>query len=41
MEAADALLQLAFHTDPAGDPRIVAETKVLLHAYLAQALDGG
>jgi AcrR family transcriptional regulator len=39
VEAADALLQLAFHTDPAGDPLIIAETKVLLHAYLARSLD--
>ncbi|MFJ8674585.1 TetR family transcriptional regulator [Streptomyces sp. NPDC093589] len=39
VETADALLQLAFRTDPAGDPAIVAETKELLRAYLARYLD--
>ncbi|MFJ2651391.1 TetR/AcrR family transcriptional regulator [Streptomyces sp. NPDC087420] len=39
VEAADALLQLAFRTDAAGDPGIVAETRTLLRAYLAGALD--
>ncbi|WP_327371899.1 TetR/AcrR family transcriptional regulator [Streptomyces sp. NBC_01217] len=39
VEAADALLQLAFRTDPSGDRAIVAETRVLLRAYLAQVLD--
>ncbi|QIQ05535.1 TetR/AcrR family transcriptional regulator [Streptomyces liangshanensis] len=39
VEAADALLQLAFRTDPAGDPGIVAETRTLLRAYLARTLD--
>ncbi|MFF1834009.1 TetR family transcriptional regulator [Streptomyces sp. NPDC058231] len=39
VEAADALLQLAFRTDPAGDPAIVTETRVLLRAYLAGILD--
>ncbi|MGW6742072.1 TetR family transcriptional regulator [Streptomyces sp. NPDC055025] len=39
VEAADALLQLAFRTDPAGDPAIVAETRELLRAYLARTLD--
>jgi AcrR family transcriptional regulator len=39
VEAADAALQLAFRTDPAGDPRLVAETKQLLLAYLATVLD--
>ncbi|MCM2578201.1 TetR/AcrR family transcriptional regulator [Streptomyces meridianus] len=38
VEAADALLQLAFRTDPSGDPEIVAETKALLRAYLARVL---
>ncbi|MYS01945.1 TetR/AcrR family transcriptional regulator, partial [Streptomyces sp. SID4940] len=33
---ADALLQLAFRTDPSGDPALIAETRVLLRAYLAQ-----
>ncbi|MEU4346547.1 TetR/AcrR family transcriptional regulator [Streptomyces sp. NPDC023838] len=38
VEAADALLRLAFRTDPDGDPGIVAETRELLHAYLARTL---
>ena len=38
VEAADALLQLAFRTDPSGDREIVAETKALLRAYLARVL---
>ncbi|WP_372503039.1 TetR/AcrR family transcriptional regulator [Streptomyces rhizoryzae] len=39
VETADALLQLAFRIDPAGDPAIVTETKELLRAYLARYLD--
>jgi hypothetical protein len=39
VEAADALLRLAFRVDPDGDPVIVAETKELLRAYLARVLD--
>ncbi|MFI0722135.1 TetR/AcrR family transcriptional regulator [Streptomyces sp. NPDC021224] len=39
VEAADAALQLAFRTDPEGDPQLVAETKALLLAYLATVLD--
>ncbi|MFF1921099.1 TetR family transcriptional regulator [Streptomyces sp. NPDC058221] len=39
VEATDALLKLAFRTDPAGDRAIVAETRVLLQAYLARVLD--
>lgn len=39
VEAADALLKLAFRTDPSGDTAIVAETRVLIHAYLARTLD--
>ncbi|RFU87317.1 TetR/AcrR family transcriptional regulator [Streptomyces triticagri] len=39
VEAADALLQLAFRADPSGDPALVTETRLLLHAYLAQSLD--
>lgn len=39
VEAADALLQLAFRTDEGGDPALVAETRSLLHAYLARTLD--
>ncbi|MGX1852991.1 TetR family transcriptional regulator [Streptomyces sp. NBC_01456] len=41
VETADALLQLAFRTDPEGDPAIVGETKLLLRAYLVRYLDGG
>ncbi|MCM2418522.1 TetR/AcrR family transcriptional regulator [Streptomyces sp. RKAG293] len=36
VEAADALLQLAFRTDAAGDPAVIAETKRMLRAYLAR-----
>ncbi|WP_326764742.1 TetR family transcriptional regulator [Streptomyces sp. NBC_01591] len=39
VEAADALLQLAFRADPSGDRAIVAETRILLRAYLARVLD--
>ncbi|MFI1396536.1 TetR family transcriptional regulator [Streptomyces sp. NPDC020681] len=39
VEAADALLQLAFRVRPSGDEEIVAETRVLLRAYLAKRLD--
>jgi AcrR family transcriptional regulator len=39
VETADAALQLAFRTDPAGDPRVIAETKALLRAYLATVMD--
>ncbi|MGW2861703.1 TetR family transcriptional regulator [Streptomyces sp. NPDC001205] len=39
VEAADATLRLAFRADPQGDPHIVAETRQLLHAYLARTLD--
>ncbi|MET8677445.1 TetR/AcrR family transcriptional regulator [Streptomyces sp. NPDC004647] len=39
VEAADALLQLAFRADPSGDPVIIAETKELVRAYLARVLD--
>ncbi|MEU1486134.1 TetR/AcrR family transcriptional regulator [Streptomyces sp. NPDC005752] len=39
VQAADALLQLAFRTDPAGDPGLIAETRVLLQAYLARVLE--
>ncbi|WP_329122403.1 TetR/AcrR family transcriptional regulator [Streptomyces sp. NBC_01353] len=38
VEAADALLQLAFRTDPSGDPGLVAEIREFLHAYLAPSL---
>ncbi|MFE3602675.1 TetR/AcrR family transcriptional regulator [Streptomyces sp. NPDC059096] len=39
VEATDALLQLAFRTDAAGEPGIVAETRELLRGYLARTLD--
>lgn len=39
VEAADALLRLAFRTDPSGDAAIVAETRTLVRSYLAQTLD--
>ncbi|MGA4842923.1 TetR/AcrR family transcriptional regulator [Streptomyces sp. G45] len=39
VEAVDALLQLAFRDDPLGSPELIAETRVLLHAYLERTLD--
>ncbi|MFE2140908.1 TetR/AcrR family transcriptional regulator [Streptomyces sp. NPDC059456] len=39
VEATDALTKLAFRSDPAGDPAIVAETRAMMHAYLARVLD--
>ncbi|MFB8027892.1 TetR/AcrR family transcriptional regulator [Streptomyces sp. NPDC056465] len=39
VQAADALLQLAFRTDPSGDPDLIAETRLLLQAYLARVLE--
>ncbi|MBT2403813.1 MULTISPECIES: TetR/AcrR family transcriptional regulator [unclassified Streptomyces] len=39
VEATDALTKLAFRADPAGDPDIVAETRAMMHAYLARVLD--
>ncbi|MEW2522103.1 TetR/AcrR family transcriptional regulator [Actinacidiphila alni] len=39
VETADAALQLAFRTDPSGDPGVIAETKTLIRAYLATVLD--
>ncbi|MEN8653081.1 TetR/AcrR family transcriptional regulator [Streptomyces sp. 21So2-11] len=38
VEATDALLQLAFRSDPSGDPGIITETRELLRAYLARTL---
>ncbi|MDF2258649.1 TetR/AcrR family transcriptional regulator [Streptantibioticus ferralitis] len=35
MECADAVLQLAFRTDPEGDPGLIAECKRVLRRYLA------
>ncbi|MFJ6700474.1 TetR family transcriptional regulator [Streptomyces sp. NPDC091272] len=39
VEAADAVLQLAFRGDPSGDPQVVQEARELLRAYLARVLD--
>ncbi|MGW7055029.1 TetR/AcrR family transcriptional regulator [Streptomyces sp. NPDC054887] len=39
VEAADALLQLAFRVDPDGDPDLITETRAVLHAYLARIFD--
>ncbi|MFI7387955.1 TetR family transcriptional regulator [Streptomyces sp. NPDC049813] len=39
VEAADALVRLAFRLDPAGDERIIEETRQLLRGYLARVLD--
>ncbi|MEU4498424.1 TetR/AcrR family transcriptional regulator [Streptomyces sp. NPDC023998] len=39
VEAADALLQLAFRVEPTGDEEIVGEVRELLRAYLARVLD--
>ncbi|TGA98547.1 TetR/AcrR family transcriptional regulator [Streptomyces sp. MZ04] len=39
VEAVDAVLQLAFRVDPAGDPALIDETRTLLHAYFAGSLD--
>ncbi|MER5633991.1 TetR/AcrR family transcriptional regulator [Streptomyces nitrosporeus] len=36
--AADALLQLAFRTDPSGDPGLIAQTRLVVRSYLAQVL---
>ncbi|GAB3497185.1 TetR family transcriptional regulator [Nocardiopsis coralliicola] len=40
VEAADAVLDLAFRTDPRGDPRTIAECKDLVRAYLGTDLPG-
>ncbi|MFF4589381.1 TetR family transcriptional regulator [Streptomyces sp. NPDC000345] len=39
VETADTLVQLAFRMDPEGDPKVIEETRELLRAYLARALD--
>ncbi|OIK03836.1 TetR/AcrR family transcriptional regulator [Streptomyces monashensis] len=39
VESADALVQLAFRTDPQGDEPIITETRELLRAYLGRVLD--
>ncbi|MEU9045006.1 MULTISPECIES: TetR family transcriptional regulator [unclassified Kitasatospora] len=38
LEAADAVLKLAFRADPNGDPTLIAECKRLVRGYLAQRL---
>ncbi|MEW1772316.1 TetR/AcrR family transcriptional regulator [Streptomyces sp. NPDC086777] len=39
VETADALVHLSFRMAPEGDEKIIAETRELLRAYLARALD--
>ncbi|MEU1622743.1 TetR/AcrR family transcriptional regulator [Streptomyces sp. NPDC008238] len=39
VEAADALLKMAFRADPQGEAALIAETKELLRAYLAGVLE--
>jgi AcrR family transcriptional regulator len=39
VETADTLVHLAFRMDPAGDEKVIGETRELLRAYLARALD--
>ncbi|MEV7137391.1 TetR/AcrR family transcriptional regulator [Streptomyces tauricus] len=39
VEAADTLVQLAFRLEPAGDERVIEETRELLRAYLSRSLD--
>jgi AcrR family transcriptional regulator len=41
VEAADAVLKLAFRRDPDGDPEIVAEAERLIHGYLAGRIGTG
>ncbi|MBC9715991.1 TetR/AcrR family transcriptional regulator [Streptomyces sp. TRM66268-LWL] len=38
LECADTLLQLAFRTDPQGDPQLIAECKRVLNSYLSDRL---
>ncbi|MCO5990195.1 TetR family transcriptional regulator [Actinoallomurus spadix] len=38
VEAADAVLKLAFRNDPNGDPALLAEVERLIHGYLADHL---
>lgn len=40
VEAADAVLKLAFRRDSMGDPEIVAEAERLIHGYLAGRIRG-
>lgn len=39
VEAADAVLKLAFRTDPDGDDALIAEAERLIRGYLSQHLD--
>ncbi|MYY84577.1 TetR family transcriptional regulator [Streptomyces sp. SID335] len=39
VEVVDAVLQLAFRAAPAGDPALIDEARILLHAYFARSLD--
>jgi AcrR family transcriptional regulator len=39
VEAGDAILKLAFRTDPNGDPEVVAEADRLISGYLATHID--
>ncbi|MEV5752621.1 TetR/AcrR family transcriptional regulator [Actinoallomurus sp. NPDC052308] len=40
VEAADAVLKLAFRNQPDGDPALLAEVERLIHGYLADHLGG-
>ena len=40
MESADAVLQLAFRTDPDGDPALIDECKKMLNGYLSRYYPG-
>ena len=39
VEAADAVLKMAFREDASGDPAILAETERLIHGYLAAHIE--
>ncbi|MFG2087078.1 MULTISPECIES: TetR family transcriptional regulator [unclassified Spirillospora] len=39
VEAGDAVLKMAFRSDPNGDPMIVAEAERLIHGYLASHIE--
>jgi AcrR family transcriptional regulator len=41
VEVADALTSLAFRRDPAGDPDVIAEAKLLIRDYLQQRVPNG
>ncbi|MDA2811589.1 TetR family transcriptional regulator [Nocardiopsis sp. RSe5-2] len=40
VEAADAVLSLAFRTDPGGDPALITECRELLRSYLGRPAEG-